>query len=66
MRRFLTIVIVIVAMICQLIGGIIDYQQADSISIGKMTVTKQHMWSDAQFLVLLAILINMSDVVKRK
>lgn len=55
MKKFLTALLILAAIVLQGMGGYMDYTQKDNIGY----LTRDHAWSDAMFLLLLAIAINL-------
>lgn len=53
-KKLITIIFLIFAIVLQSIGGVMDIMDKDRIGC----ISKQHVWSDGIFLLLLAILIN--------
>lgn len=54
MKKFLTALLILAAIVLQGMGGYMDYTQKDNVGY----LTRDHAWSDAMFLLLLAIAIN--------
>lgn len=55
MKKLIVIALVIMAIIMQIIGGYMDMRDIPYIGPG---ITKEHMWSDATFVLLLAVIVH--------
>ena len=65
-RNILTVLLVLLAIVMQSAGGVIDMKQADSVTVGNMTISKQHFWSDAHFLLMLAVIVQVSGLLTKR
>lgn len=66
LRNILAVLLVLLAILMQTAGGYVDMKQADSVTVGNMTMSKQHFWSDAHFLLMLAVIVQLSALVKKR
>jgi hypothetical protein len=57
MIKSLIVFIVIFSLLLMSIGGLLDLKKIDRIELCFGSISKQHLWSDGIYLLLLAIII---------
>jgi hypothetical protein len=56
-KEQLLVILLIIAILAQFIGGILDITRKKELCLNNLCITKQYLWADSIFLVLIIIVI---------